>query len=176
MQPQPMFANLTPRLDGRFFDAASIYRPKFLTEGARMPDRVGWFAVIYSNGSHDLVGSVRRSKRLHWTMREARHEMEGWVFELRLGKISWDTVEDNVIVARLPRHIAVISNMYLPVDKLPALNGANYTRSSNSATPPIEANRDSEREVSLRSSVPGRDLRSRHRRFRRTGSGSVRRT
>jgi hypothetical protein len=79
-----------------------------------MPDHPGWFAVIYANGCHDLVGSVRRSRRLHWTMTQARQEMEGWVCQLGLGKTSWDTVADDVIVARLPGHVAVISNIYLP--------------------------------------------------------------
>lgn len=93
-----------------------------------MPDQVGWFAVIYASGSHDIVGSVRRSKRLHWTMAEARQEMEDWIVELGLGKIYWDLIADDVIIARLTGHIAVISNIYLPAGDPLDLNDAQYAR------------------------------------------------
>ena|SRR5215467_12986020 len=75
--------------------------------------------------------SVRRSKRLHWTMMEARQEMEGWVCELGLGKISWDTVADDVIVARVPGHIAVMSCIYLPIGDPPTLNATEIIRGTN---------------------------------------------
>jgi hypothetical protein len=84
-----------------------------------MSEHPGWFAVIYANGCHNLVGSIRRSKRLHWTMTEAKQELEGWVAQLALGKISWDTVADDVIVARVPGHVIVISNIFLPVGSPP---------------------------------------------------------
>ena len=109
-----------------------------------MPDYPGWFAAIYTNGSHDPVGSVRRSKRLHWTMKEARQEMEGWVCQLGLGKIAWDTVADDVIVASLPSYIAAISNIYLPVGDPPTLNGTDNAILSRPTTRAVSRYRRSD--------------------------------
>lgn len=77
-------------------------------------DRPGWFAVIYADGKHDLVGSIRRSKRLHWTQREARKELEHWADELGIKPVAWDLVDDDVIIGRSPGHVFVVSSIRLP--------------------------------------------------------------
>jgi hypothetical protein len=60
--------------------------------------------MIYVADSRDVVGAVRRSKRLHWKQAGARQEVESWVTEMGLAPVRWEVVDDDTLVGRLRGH------------------------------------------------------------------------
>jgi hypothetical protein len=76
-----------------------------------------WCAMIYVADSRDVVGAVRRSKRLHWKQADARQEVESWVTEMGLAPVRWEVVDDDTLVGRVRGHFIVVSSLLLPKEE-----------------------------------------------------------
>jgi hypothetical protein len=77
-------------------------------------ERRVWLAILFPARATDVVGAVRSSVRLHWTVRDARDEAERWAEEMRIGPIAWGAVDEQIIVGRTPTHVAVVRGIPLP--------------------------------------------------------------
>jgi hypothetical protein len=77
-------------------------------------ERRVWLAILFPAGVADVVGAVRASVRLHWTVQEARDEAERWVEEMRIGSITWGAADEQIVVGRTPTHVAVVRGIPLP--------------------------------------------------------------
>jgi hypothetical protein len=78
-------------------------------------NRRGWAAIIFASGVADVVGAVRGSARLHWTQRAARQEAEAWASEMGLGQIEWESLDEQVVIGRTPKHAVVVRSILLPL-------------------------------------------------------------
>jgi len=61
----------------------------------------GWTAMIYFADSRDVVGAVRRSQRLHRTLKDGQAGAENWASELG-HEIVWQSVDDLTLIGRIP--------------------------------------------------------------------------
>jgi hypothetical protein len=77
-------------------------------------NEVAWAAFVFAIGSPTAVGAIRASKRLHRTQMEARREAEHWAEEMRLGRVSWETVDDKSLVGHFGDRAVVLHSMLLP--------------------------------------------------------------
>jgi hypothetical protein len=76
----------------------------------------GWAAlVLVDNGNGHLIGARYRSPRLHWDSLAARQEAESWV-----GKLAWETVDYDTLIARQPGRHVVVASILLPEGAVPA--------------------------------------------------------
>lgn len=73
----------------------------------------GWTAMIYVADSRDVAGAVRRSQRLHWTLKDGQAEAESWASELG-HEIVWQSVDDLTLIGRMPGHFVVVASILLP--------------------------------------------------------------
>ena len=76
-----------------------------------------WCAMIYVAESRDVAGAVRRSKRLHWKQEDARREVEGWVAEMGLDPVCWESIDDETLIGRIRGHFVVVSSLLLPKEE-----------------------------------------------------------
>jgi hypothetical protein len=80
----------------------------------------GW-AAIYFSENRDIVGSVRRSKQLHWTREGALRELGRWL----TGQfIKWQIIQDDMQIGRVetgngPR-VVVVTSVLLPNEAVDA--------------------------------------------------------
>jgi hypothetical protein len=79
-------------------------------------ERRVWAAMLFPSGigAAEVIGALRGSRRLHWSMREARAEAEKWAAEMKFGPIHWEVVDDEVVIGRNHDHIAVLRSVLLP--------------------------------------------------------------
>jgi hypothetical protein len=79
-------------------------------------DRRVWAVMIFPSGpaAAEVVGAVRGSKRLHWTMQGARDEADTWIDEFRIGPIQWQILDDEMAIGRNSSHVVVIRGILLP--------------------------------------------------------------
>lgn len=82
-------------------------------------DRRGWAVMLYPSGVVDVFGAVRGSSRLHWTPRAAREEAQDWIEEMRIGPISWESIDDQIMIGRTRTHCVVIRSILLPLGEPP---------------------------------------------------------
>jgi hypothetical protein len=80
-------------------------------------DRRGWAATILVSGTPDVIGAVRRSSRLHWTQRAAQAEAQAWATEMGHGVIIWGSLDDQMLIGRIPGHAVVVRSILLPLGK-----------------------------------------------------------
>jgi hypothetical protein len=78
-------------------------------------NRRGWAATILASGTADVIGAVRRSSRLHWTLRAAQEEAQAWVTEMGYGEIIWGSLDDQMAIGRIPGHAVVVRSILLPL-------------------------------------------------------------
>jgi hypothetical protein len=83
-------------------------------------DRRAWAAMLYPSGVGDVFGALRGSPRLHWTPRAACAEAQDWIASMRIGPITWESVDDQVIIGRVPTHRVVIRSILLPSGEPPS--------------------------------------------------------
>jgi hypothetical protein len=80
-------------------------------------ERRVWAAMLFPSGAiagGAVTGALRGSRRLHWTMREARAEAEQWAAEMSFGPIRWETLDDQMVIGRNHNHTAVLRSILLP--------------------------------------------------------------
>jgi hypothetical protein len=78
-------------------------------------NRRGWAAVLCRSGVADVFGAARRSPRLHWTKRAAQEEAQGWIEDLRIGPMTWEVVDDDLLtVGRSRSYAAILYSILLP--------------------------------------------------------------
>ena len=78
-------------------------------------NRRGWAAMIFPSGIAEVIGAVRGSPRLHWTQRTAREQAQAWATEMGHGQIAWETLDDQMVIGRIPGHAIVIRSILLPL-------------------------------------------------------------
>jgi hypothetical protein len=81
----------------------------------REANRRGWAAMIFSSGIADVIGAVRGSLRLHWTQRAAQEEARAWATEMGHGRIVWESLDDQMVIGRIPGHTVVVRSILLPL-------------------------------------------------------------
>jgi hypothetical protein len=74
----------------------------------------GWAAMLYPSAGAQVIGAMRGSKRLHWTQKGARAEAEKWVEEMQIGPITWEIVDDQVLIGRNSAHVLILRSILLP--------------------------------------------------------------
>jgi hypothetical protein len=77
-------------------------------------ERRVWAALLYPSGVADVFGALRGSQRLHWTSQRARAEAEEWIEEMRIGPVTWKSIDNQVIIGRSRTHVVVIRSILLP--------------------------------------------------------------
>jgi hypothetical protein len=82
-------------------------------------ERRGWAAILYRSGVGEVVGALRGSPRLHWTPVAARQEAQDWIEAMRIGPVTWGSIDDQVVIGRCPTHVIVIRSILLPRGKPP---------------------------------------------------------
>jgi len=80
-------------------------------------NRRGWAAMILASGVADVIGAVRRSPRLHWTLRAAQEEAQAWATEMGRGEIIWGSPDDQMLIGRIPGHAVVVRSILLPLGR-----------------------------------------------------------
>jgi hypothetical protein len=84
----------------------------------------GWAAMLFPAGPAvaEVTGALRGSRRLHWTMRAAQQEAEGWVDEMKLEPIRWEVIDDQCVIGRSnDAHTVVLRSVLLPEGAAPPL-------------------------------------------------------
>ena len=56
-------------------------------------------------------------ERLHWKQADDSCELEGWVTQMGLDAVRWETVDDETLIGRIPGHFVVVSSLLLPKKK-----------------------------------------------------------
>jgi hypothetical protein len=81
----------------------------------------GWAAMIFPCGpaAAEIIGAVRGSKRLHWTLKAARAEADKWVEELKIGPIRWSILDDQFVIGRNTSHVVILRSVLLPLGAAP---------------------------------------------------------
>ena len=80
-------------------------------------NRCGWAATILASGTADVFGAVRRSSRLHWTQGAAQAEAQAWATEMGHGEIFWGSLDDQMVIGRIPGHAVVVRSILLPLGR-----------------------------------------------------------
>jgi hypothetical protein len=80
-------------------------------------DRCGWAAILYRPGVGDVVGPLRGSARLHWTPQAARQEAQDWIEAMRIGPVTWASIDDQMVIGHGPTHVIVVRSVLLPRGK-----------------------------------------------------------
>jgi hypothetical protein len=83
-------------------------------------DQCVWLAMLFTSRVADVVGAVRSSPRLHWTRQEAREEAADWITEMGIGPITWQAIDDEIMVGRTFSHFVVVRGIPLPYGDPPA--------------------------------------------------------
>ena len=84
---------------------------------AREANRHGWAAMIFPSGVADVIGAVRGSPRPHWTQRAAQKEAQAWATEMGHGRIVWESLDDKMVIGRIPGHAVVVRSILLPLGR-----------------------------------------------------------
>jgi hypothetical protein len=79
-------------------------------------ERSIWVWVINRPDTRqDVFGAMRRCDRAHWTAVSARAEVMVHVWELELGRVKWDEVDDRTWVGRSALgYMIVVASVLLP--------------------------------------------------------------
>ena len=83
----------------------------------REANRRGWAAMIFPSGIADVIGAVRGSPRLHWTRQAAREEAQAWATEMGHGRIVWESLDDQMVIGRIPGHAVIVRSILLPLGR-----------------------------------------------------------
>ena len=62
--------------------------------------------------------AIARQRRSHWTAAQAREELHSVADEMRIGRITWDEVDDRRVVGRTQLgYLAVATSVLLPCEQ-----------------------------------------------------------
>jgi hypothetical protein len=89
-----------------------------MTEGDEHPF---WVWGIFQPESRAIFGAIRRCERAYWTAAEAREEVQTVADEMRIGRITWDQVDDRTFVGRTALdYIVAVSGVLPPLGQPPS--------------------------------------------------------